>query len=196
MNKREANKLANRLAIQEAALQIFCELGYDAASISDIVNASGLSVGTFYNYYGDKESLLALLIDQILADSRAALHKARSEALSPESFIHDAFTAFVGVLKAQPAYLVFIKKNTHAFRQAISHGGELQNLFGDLEDDMQAAIDSQRLPPFPVKLMTAAMIGASIEVFSMANEQNENTLANFLSALFIGGIQQISKNKL
>jgi len=194
MSKREANKLANRLAIQDAALQVFCEIGYDAASISDIVNASGLSVGTFYNYYGDKESLLALLIDQILADSRAALHKARSEASSPESFIRDAFAAFVGVLKAQPDYLVFIKKNTHAFRQAINHGSELQNLFGDLEKDMQAAIDKQLLPSFPVKLMTAAMIGASIEVFSMANQQNESILANFLSTLFIGGIQKISQS--
>lgn len=192
MSKREANKRANQLAIQNAALQVFCELGYDAASISDIVNASGLSVGTFYNYYGDKESLLALLIDKVLGQTRAAMHQARSTANSPESFIFDAFSSFIAVLRQQPDYLLFIKKNTHVFRQAVSHGNELENLFGDLEKDMQAAIEQKLLPPFPVKLMTAAMIGASIEVFAMADQEDEQVLATFLSQLFIGGMQNIA----
>lgn len=193
MSKREANKLANQLAIQEAALQVFCELGYDAASISDIVSASGLSVGTFYNYYGDKESLLALLVDKILGETRTALHQARSTAQSPEDFIFDAFSSFIRVLRQHPDYLLFIKKNTHAFRQGISHGNELKNLFSDLEQDMQAAIDQQLLPPFPVKLMSSAMIGASIEVFSMADQEDEEKLAHFLSQLFIGGMQNIAQ---
>ncbi len=194
MSKREANKRANQLAIQEAALKVFCELGYDAASISDIVNASGLSVGTFYNYYGDKESLLALLVDQILGQTRNALHQARSTAQSPENFIFDAFSSFIRVLRQHPDYLLFIKKNTHAFRQGVSHGQELENLFGDLEKDMQAAIEQKLLPPFPVKLMTSAMIGASIEVFAMADQEDEEKLAQFLSQLFIGGMQNITQN--
>lgn len=192
MSKREANKLANTLAIKDAALSVFCELGYDACTITDIVNASGLSVGTFYNYFGDKEALLALLIDQILSEARTELHQARAAATNPEDFIRDAFSAFIRVLRGQPDYLRFIKKNTHNFRNAISQGAELQNLFGDLEQDMQQAIDAGLLPSFDVKLMTAAMVGASIEVFSMADHMDEAALAEFLSKLFIGGIANIA----
>ena len=41
--------------------------------------------------------------------------------------------------------------------------------------------------------MTAAMIGASIEVFAMADHEDEAVLAKFLSQLFIGGMQNIAQ---
>lgn len=190
MGKREANKRANTQAIVDAALSVFCDLGYEAATITDIVNASGLSVGTFYNYFGDKESLLVLIIDQIMTDSRLAIHLAREQATQPENFIHDAFSAYINVLKQKPKYLLFIKKNPHAFRNSVGQGQAINSIFSDLERDMQTAIDAKLLPPFPVKLMTAAMIGASIEVFALADSIDESSLADFLSTLFIGGIEK------
>lgn len=192
MSKREANKLANTQAIQAAALDVFCEQGYDACTITDIVEASGLSVGTFYNYYGDKASLLTLIMDQIFSEARTALHHARMDATTPDNFIRDAFTAFIRVLREKPNYLRFIKKNTHNFRQAVTQGDELAGVFSDLNNDMQDAIDAGLLPVFDTQLMTAAMIGASIEVFSMADHKDENELAEFLSKVFIGGIANMA----
>jgi len=66
LGKREKNKLANRAAILKAGLEVFSTIGYDSATITDLVKASGLSVGTFYNYYGDKDSVFSELVSDLL----------------------------------------------------------------------------------------------------------------------------------
>ena len=52
--KRERTKVANRQAILDAAREVFGELGYDAATVRDIIRRTGLASGTFYNYYKSK----------------------------------------------------------------------------------------------------------------------------------------------
>lgn len=47
----------------DAAVSLFSSRGYAATSIQDIVALSGLSVGTVYNYFSNKEELLTSLVD-------------------------------------------------------------------------------------------------------------------------------------
>ncbi len=46
-----------RNRIVDAAIKVFGELGYDRASIQDVVRESGLSVGAVYTYFKGKEDL-------------------------------------------------------------------------------------------------------------------------------------------
>ena len=55
--KREQTKLANRQAILEAARITFGELGYESATVRDIIRRTSLSVGAFYNYFRSKEEI-------------------------------------------------------------------------------------------------------------------------------------------
>jgi TetR/AcrR family transcriptional regulator, transcriptional repressor of aconitase len=48
---------AVRNRILDAAIRVFGELGYDRASIQDVVRESGLSVGAVYTYFKGKEEL-------------------------------------------------------------------------------------------------------------------------------------------
>ena len=48
--KRAQNQLQNRQAILTAAREVFAEVGYEAASVRDIIGRTGLASGTFYNY--------------------------------------------------------------------------------------------------------------------------------------------------
>jgi AcrR family transcriptional regulator len=48
---------AVRNRILDAAIKVFGELGYDSASIQDVVRESGLSVGAVYTYFKGKEDL-------------------------------------------------------------------------------------------------------------------------------------------
>lgn len=47
----------------ESAISLFSSKGYAATSIQDIVAHSGLSVGTVYNYFSNKEELLTSIVD-------------------------------------------------------------------------------------------------------------------------------------
>jgi DNA-binding transcriptional regulator YbjK len=42
--------------ISEAALKLFCERGYHAVTVEEIVSAAGVTKGAFY-YFADKEDL-------------------------------------------------------------------------------------------------------------------------------------------
>ena len=57
VGKREQTKVQNRQAILDAAREVFGELGYEAATVRDIIRRTGLAAGTFYNYYRSKEEV-------------------------------------------------------------------------------------------------------------------------------------------
>jgi AcrR family transcriptional regulator len=54
---------AKRLQIIEGARRVFIEMGFDAASMNDITRAAGVSKGTIYVYFANKEELFEALIE-------------------------------------------------------------------------------------------------------------------------------------
>src|SRR5690349_16872873 len=48
---------AKREQILEGARRVFIEMGFDAASMNDITRAAGVSKGTIYVYFANKEEL-------------------------------------------------------------------------------------------------------------------------------------------
>lgn len=53
-----------RAAIIDGAAQVFLHKGFDAASVSDICAASGVSKSTLYVYFEGKEDLFEVLVEQ------------------------------------------------------------------------------------------------------------------------------------
>ncbi len=56
--ERKADSLSPRDRILEAAARLICEKGYDATSIQDIADATGLTKAGLYHHIRSKESLL------------------------------------------------------------------------------------------------------------------------------------------
>jgi AcrR family transcriptional regulator len=70
---------ATRQAILSAARNVFVEKGFHAASIDDVVAASGSSVGAIYGYFKSKDELIrACVLAANKAESDAVLASARS----------------------------------------------------------------------------------------------------------------------
>lgn len=69
--KREDQVLMTVKKIEESAIKIFGEKGYDCASIQDITKDAGISKGIVYHYFKDKEALylhcLTLTLTEFLA---------------------------------------------------------------------------------------------------------------------------------
>jgi AcrR family transcriptional regulator len=55
---------AKRRQIVEGARQVFLSRGFDAASMMDIAKAAGVSKGTLYVYFKNKEELFAAIVQQ------------------------------------------------------------------------------------------------------------------------------------
>ncbi len=99
--KREQTKLANRQAILDAARAVFRELGYEVATVRDIIRRTGLSVGAFYNYYRSKEEVIAALADDGARRFRPILHAEYLKAQDFESYLRGATRAYFEFVAAE-----------------------------------------------------------------------------------------------
>ena len=63
-------------AVVEAALMIFWELGYDGASMADLLPATGLSRSSLYETFGDKRGLFLRTVEAYASRSTETRHKA------------------------------------------------------------------------------------------------------------------------
>src|SRR5215467_10293055 len=92
--KRTATKEQNRAAIEAAAWEVFCNIGLDAANIRDIVDRSGLSPGTFYNYFRTKEAIFEVLSQNVLERIRAETRSGRQKASTLDELLFLSYDSY------------------------------------------------------------------------------------------------------
>ena len=68
MGLREQNKLKTKKKILAVSTSLFLKNGFENVGIRDIVSKSGISIGTYYNYFTTKEDIVFALIDEIVPD--------------------------------------------------------------------------------------------------------------------------------
>lgn len=69
-----------RSRILEAALRLFSQSGYEAASVDDICAAAGVSKGAFYHHFPTKQAVFLQLLDNWLAGLDEQFSQARQGA--------------------------------------------------------------------------------------------------------------------
>jgi AcrR family transcriptional regulator len=87
---RARKKAATKQSIQEHALRLFVEKGYDATTVDEIADAAGVSHMTFFRYFPRKEAVVEYdeydpLLEELVA--------ARPPHESPLTALHNAIRA-------------------------------------------------------------------------------------------------------
>ena len=67
----------------ETARRVFREKGYAATSVTDIVKEAGVSQGTFYFYFEDKEAVFDAVAETIVLEGYNVIRGSRREMTSP-----------------------------------------------------------------------------------------------------------------
>jgi AcrR family transcriptional regulator len=79
-----------RQQIIEGARRVFIDMGFDAASMNDITREAGVSKGTIYVYFANKEELFEALIEE----ERGTIFKNIYEALDSEVGLRETLIRF------------------------------------------------------------------------------------------------------
>lgn len=100
-----------RLAIEDAAVDLFIEQGYHATSMRQIAERAGLALGGIYNHFTSKEEIFeAIVLDKHPYKKILPLvMEAQGEDM--EAFLQNAVKVTLGELGSEPMYmkLMFIE---------------------------------------------------------------------------------------
>jgi len=193
--KRERTKAENRDAILAAARGVFADLGYETATIRDVIGATNLAAGTFYNYFPDKESVLrALLADKILA-LRTRARQARAGATSVEEIVRSVLVVSFTMVGEDPELFGLMQRNSGAIRAIYDEPSFLGGL-DDLRTDLTRALRAAGAARVDAEYLTAAISGLAFEIAAVAVDRGPHALASaadFAADLVLGGISRVAK---
>ncbi len=101
--KTRQKKDAKRTAMMQAAVQVFAEKGYHAATVRDVVNQAGVAIGTFYFYFPDKETLFVYLYEETADFLMQTLQQAVNQQTDPAQQIASGVQAYVSLAVYEPS---------------------------------------------------------------------------------------------
>src|SRR5215475_5271293 len=163
VGKREQTKVANRQAILDAARHVFGELGYDTATVRDIIRRTGLAAGTFYNYYRSKEEVSVALADDGARRFAPILKSLRHKGHF-DGFVREAIFAYFEFMADE--HISWMARRPAGEIQPHIQGEtpESRAVFDEVKDAIEDAIAEGRGPHADTEYMTAACIGVAREV--------------------------------
>ncbi|MGW1751070.1 TetR/AcrR family transcriptional regulator [Streptomyces sp. NPDC002092] len=78
MGLRERKKAQTARRIWQVAVELFIERGFDAVSVQEIADAAEVSKMTVFNYFGSKEDLVFLPMEEHFGDAARAVRERRT----------------------------------------------------------------------------------------------------------------------
>ena len=96
-----------------AALEVFQEKGFHAATVRDIGRRSGLTQGTIYNYVRSKEDILFLVCDRVIAEYIASMEQAVAATGDPAARLREALRGVTRVMIEQSSAILLVYHESH-----------------------------------------------------------------------------------
>jgi AcrR family transcriptional regulator len=184
--RRELTKAQNRETILLAARQVFAELGFATATVRDIIRATPLASGTFYNYFKSKEEVYLALRDQQALALRPKLRQARRAAATPAEFLANSFRAFFW----------FVAESQDPPDRFRMDSPEVLAGFAELREDLETAQGKGLFPAVDSGQLSAALTGVAFELaVQVKTGAGVEEATAFATALFLGGLPALPKKR-
>jgi AcrR family transcriptional regulator len=189
--KREQTKVQNRQAILDAAREVFGELGYEQATVRDIIRRTGLAAGTFYNYYRSKEEVFAALADDGARRFAPILKSLRGRG-EFDGFVREAIVAYFTFMADEHAAWLASRPAGEPHLQYQGETPEIAAVFGEVKGAIEDAITKGHGPAVDAEYLAAACIGVAREVGDQMLRRRPveiGAAADFAVAMILNGIQ-------
>ncbi|MEV8378648.1 helix-turn-helix domain-containing protein [Kribbella sp. NPDC056861] len=155
----------SRERILAAALEVFAEKGYEAASISDVTQRAAVSRGLVTYYFASKQSLAAELLDRWLDGIGAILTLQGSADQKLAGIIDGSLLAAVSTLPIQRlAISLMMQPGTHDVFAAVESAKAAQ--LGEIEDVIRSIFAERGAadPAVEEMLLRATLEGVTVKL--------------------------------
>ena len=190
--RREERKAQNRAKLLAAARKVFAEKGLGEATARDIVRATDLATGTFYNYFRDKEEVFTALLkefEQRVAEATLPLR--RDMSLTLEERIGQGALAFFHVVTEDAELFHVLRRNAGSVAMLPTESMFAEGM-ADLAEDLERWSRAGDLGVIDLDYLSAAIAGAAFQVAIRMVERDPpdpEEAARFTSAAVLGLIR-------
>jgi TetR/AcrR family transcriptional regulator, cholesterol catabolism regulator len=185
--------------VLQHAARIFCDKGYEGASMRDLSRAAGMSLAGLYHYFSSKEELLYLIQKHTFETIIASL-RARLEASSdPETRIRIFIENHLEYSLANKEAMKVLTHEDDTLKN--EHGAEVRaikreyyRICFDLLEDLRKAKGLQ----FSGRLAVLSLFGTINWIYTWHNprvDADAAGLARGMGDLFLGGVLSAGKTK-
>jgi AcrR family transcriptional regulator len=190
---RPETRFDRRLAkILEHATAIFCEKGYEGASMRDLSRASGMSLAGLYYYFESKEKLLYLIQKDLFTTVMETLRERLKDVSDPEARVRTFIVNHVEYFLGKPKAMKVLSHEDDVLRKEL--GAELAALKRQYYHSCADLVEALKLE----KRMAFNSRSAVMSLFGMINwlhtwynprvDGNPAALASEICDIFLRGI--------
>jgi TetR/AcrR family transcriptional regulator len=116
--------------IARVAARLFAERGYDATSVREIVEASGVTKPTLYYHFGSKQGLAEALLTRPMTLFIESLRTLVAETREPIELLRRLFEAFISLISDEPdrsrfLYAICFGPQNSSLQQEMHEFGEI-----------------------------------------------------------------------
>jgi len=196
LGKRAINKEKIRATIITEATKLFSTKGYESTTVADIVSASNIGRGTFYNYFADVKDLFDHVVDSVTYQISTVTKAARAKESNIYDMLLASFLAYFNLVSS-PELKGFHDKNQAYIRSASYKSASIKKIVKELIDDLKKIKTPGTLADSKQEtLLSYVLIAAPAELFLNNMSVNESfsneEVALFLAQLFTSGLDKIA----
>ncbi|MFE3324704.1 TetR/AcrR family transcriptional regulator [Streptomyces sp. NPDC059176] len=167
--RRQARGERRITQLLEAAASVFCRSGYTASSTNAIAREAGVSPGTLYQFFPNKEAIAVELGGQLLQRWRES-HGAAFDAIDPTLPVHELLDAALDPL------IEFNCENPAFF--VLMHGSEIPGRIAEEHDAVHSALLAR----------TEVILG---DLLPQARSGDVHRIANMVFCTFKSGLELV-----
>jgi AcrR family transcriptional regulator len=161
---RQSKKNRTRLAMREAAIELFVDRGYEDTTVAEIAATAGVSEPTFFRYFATKAAVFLVPLEDRIEKTLDALEAQPAELSPMEACIATARSAGAVELLPAPIEAPYLRqlRNTPALRLAMldAFDAAVDRMSGDFARRMASGPDD-----LEVRQTAAAVASTLQEVF-------------------------------
>ena len=196
--KREQTKLANRVAILDAARSVFGEMGFEAATVRDIIRRTNLSVGAFYNYFRSKEEVYEALADDGARRFKPILKALSAKATDFESYLRAGVRAYFDFMAAEQALWRMRDAMSEPWPH-VSVTPEILAVFEEVRTVLAGVMERGLAPKVDLDYLAASCIAVAREIGDKmiargpAGPAEVEAATEFVVRLILGGLPALPR---